>query len=73
MKSLKYKEQFYKEYITAVKRDDFIWSFIEKSLQEAYQKGYKAGKNHIDTEMRKATNDWHKHEQTGLDKKAEKK
>ena len=45
-----------------------IWSFIDHALTEAREGGYEAGKKHIDTEMRKAMNDWHKHEQTGLEK-----
>ena len=45
-----------------------IEELFDHALTEAREEGYEAGKKHIDTEMRKAMNDWHKHEQTELEK-----
>mgnify|MGYP001340650101 CR=1 FL=1 len=43
-----------------------IYTF--KDLKRAYAKGYRAGIKKLDKDMKKAMNEWHKHEQTGLEK-----
>jgi hypothetical protein len=47
---------------------------IKKAEKRGYAKGWrvgaKYGKMKQANEMKKAMNEWHKHEQTGLDKKA---
>ena len=36
------------------------------TIKEARKEAYEAGKEHIDNQIRKAMNAWHKHEQSGL-------
>ena len=63
-----------KTYSRATTREqlsDIIIEGVKFAFKRGYQKGYRAGRRFdaVDKAMKKATNEWHKREQTGLETK----